>query len=238
MKLSKTSYIAFTAIVAATIGAAAGGCGDDETKTTTTTSGPGAAGPGGSGNMGGGGSGNMGGGGSGAQGGGGAAPATCASYCADNIEICADADKQYDGAMAEAFCLGFCGFLDAGTPGMTMGDTLECRVYHTGAADSLMDTATHCPHGGPYGSTQCGASNCETYCAAIQKICTGGNEQFADEPECLADCNMLADADMPYHGDATATGNNFNCRGYHLTAASVDPATHCPHAAGADAPCQ
>jgi hypothetical protein len=226
MKLSTITTITLAAAVAASLAA----CGDDETTTnpTTTTTTTGGGGPGGGGD--GGGGNNQGGGGS-SQGGGGSAPATCADYCTANLEICMDANAQYAG-MAQQFCEGICETWDQGAPGATTGDNLECRFYHTNAGPMLNDVATHCPHGGPYGSGQCGMSNCDTFCAAIVELCTGNNEQYADVAECMTDCTALPDATDAYVVDAAATGANFACRGYHLTAASVDPDTHCAHAGG------
>jgi hypothetical protein len=115
------------------------------------------------------------------------------------------------------------------------GDTLGCRVSHNDSA--VADPAGNCSAAGPYGGNVCGTTQCQVFCQQLQSVCTGPNEQYASETACLAACALLSDATQPYAGDSAATGNTFACRGYHLTAAAVDPATHCPHAGGQQQPC-
>lgn len=230
MAFGKTTFT-LLALVSATALVTSVGCSDDTTSTTLGTGGSGTGAQGGMGTGATGGGGN----GTGAQGGGtgGGATTDCATLCADNVANCDSTNTQWvPGASS---CEAFCTLWDQGTPGEMAGDTIECRAYHTGAAAS--DAATHCPHGGPYGGGVCGASQCENFCAAMQLLCTGTNEQYASEAECLTACGGLADNAMPFKADPDVlpTGATFACRGYHLTAAALDPVTHCGHAAGVGA---
>lgn len=78
----------------------------------------------------------------------------CTSYCADELTVCTGDNAQYAD---EASCLSACeSFATTGTDGDTSGDTLQCRVYHLGAAES--DPATHCAHSGESGGGVCVAA--------------------------------------------------------------------------------
>src|SRR5262249_51686144 len=59
--------------------------------------------------------------------------ASCMTYCAANIAACTGADAQYD---TMDHCVAECNAFmwPAGMPGATSGNSLACRVYHTGAA--------------------------------------------------------------------------------------------------------
>jgi len=218
-------------------------CGGDDEGTTTTSSGNGGSGAtgAGGGDAGGGGTGSGTGSGTGTgtpsgTGGGGMGGAdACATYCGDNISSCSGDNAQWVGTDAEGMCEATCGFFALGTEGDTNGDSLACR--QTATDDAASDPAGSCPASGPYGASTCGTTQCQVFCSLIQSICVGANEQYANEAACLADCALLPDSSVPYAGDASAIGNNFACRGYHLTAAAVDPATHCPHAGGQQQPC-
>jgi len=77
----------------------------------------------------------------------------CEGYCALITSVCDDTNAQYAD---EADCLTQCDEHNwpDGTPGSTDGNTIACRIYHTGAA--RMDAALHCPHAGPSGDGVCG----------------------------------------------------------------------------------
>lgn len=79
----------------------------------------------------------------------------CEGYCALITTVCDDANAQY---VDEADCLAQCDALnwDDGTPGSTDGNTIACRIYHTGAARTAPED--HCPHAGPSGAGVCGAA--------------------------------------------------------------------------------
>ena len=233
---TKLKIILGTMVIAT--GFAAGGCGDDGgTPNTTATSNTSSTSDGGAGGdgTGGDGTGGDGTGGDGTGGDGGAAPTllTCAQYCTQVNANCADGNKQYDGDAA-TLCEATCANFADGTVADMSGDTRGCRAYHSGAP--AMDNATlHCPHGGPYGNVVCseaGGSQCDVFCGLMQVICTGGNEQYADEAACLTECDALSDAETAFVAAAGEASDTFQCRGYHLTAAADNPGTHCEHAAG------
>jgi len=162
---------------------------------------------------------------------------SCAGYCAQVNANCSDKNRQYAG-LQEENCLAFCSYIPAGTADDMTGDTRGCRAYHSGAP-ALADPALHCPHGGPYGSGVCapdGGDQCDVFCGLIQAICTGGDQQYATLADCVVECSALSDATTPFVADPAVVSDSFQCRGYHLTAASLDPAVHCAHAGG-DGPC-
>src|SRR5581483_7128591 len=118
-----------------------------------------------------------------------------------------------------------------GTLADMSGNSLGCRIYHAGAP-AAADPTTHCPHAGPAGSGACGP-DCDGFCSIEASACTGDNQQFATNDECLAACNAFHGADGGYANDSTTSGNTFACHMYHLTvAAQLDGGqaiTHCPH---------
>jgi hypothetical protein len=65
---------------------------------------------------------------------------------------------------------------------------------------------------------------CKTYCAAIQGACvSAGDQQYADDAECLAACALLESATLP-------AGNTLACRTTHAGYAVATPYPHCWHA--------
>ncbi|MEZ4469038.1 MAG: hypothetical protein R3F43_32550 [bacterium] len=107
--------------------------------------------------------------------------------------------------------------------GATEGNSLQCRIYHSGAP-AMMDAALHCPHAAADGGGVCG-SHCEVYCDEMELNCAG---TYADRAACMNACSVI-----PADGDSGATaGNTIQCRIYHAGyPASTDGALHCPHAA-------
>ncbi|MFN3200872.1 MAG: DUF4215 domain-containing protein [Bradymonadia bacterium] len=184
----------------------------------------GEAGMGGEGGMGGDGGGGAGGaGGMGGDGGMGGMPPPppndCEAYCDIMEANCGDVYADRDT------CLSTCAlFPDDGDVGDTDGNTLQCRIYHGGAAEE--DSALHCPHAAAEGGGVCG-SYCEVYCDLLDDTCTGDNAQYADRDSCLSACE-----DIPTDGDVGAvSGDSVQCRIYHGgVPATADPALHCNHA--------
>ena len=145
----------------------------------------------------------------------------CDSYCAAIATNCTGAETQYS---ALANCMATCATFPPGTAADMGGNTLGCRSYHAGAA--LADPTTHCVHAGPGGAGVCGG-NCESFCLSAAQICP---DAWPDTNACETACATFS-PDEKY--DATdVSGNTFACRLYHLTAASVDAADHCPHIKG------
>lgn len=155
---------------------------------------------------------------------------TCANYCATIATNCTGANTMYT---SEAACLASCATWQPGTANEMSGNTLACRIYHSGAASG--NPGLHCRHAGPGGDGACG-SNCEGFCTLVQGVCgTQATPPYADMNACMTACAGYATT-PPY--DATQTGgNSLACRLYHATAASTLPGTHCPHTASTSATC-
>jgi hypothetical protein len=98
---------------------------------------------------------------------------------------------------------------------------------------SPADATTHCPHAGPAGDGVCGG-NCESFCSLAATTCPAVYQQFA--PDCMTACGGFSMTPARYT-TTTVTGNTFPCRMYHLTLATIDPVTHCPHIAVSSATC-
>jgi hypothetical protein len=204
-------------------------CGDDtETTSGNTTNGAAGGGMGGEGGTGGTGMGGMGGTGGTGMGGmggaGGGSAAACDTYCADIAKNCAGDNMQY-GDMAS--CMGACSALPEGKPGDMAGNTVNCRIYHAGAA--TMDAALHCVHAGPGGAGACG-SNCESFCAIATATC---KTEHPDNATCMTTC--MGFKDMEKYDASDVDGDTLACRLYHLTVAAssdANAATHCPHTVG------
>lgn len=163
----------------------------------------------------------------------------CATYCSNMKAGCTGSLEQYK---SDDTCLGICGHLDPGTAGNPTGDTLSCRFAAAKLAVSSGEPDSYCSVAGPYGSVgghigpnDCGTP-CDSYCSLMQAVCP---TQFASDfngkiLDCKAKCQALSDPG-PFD-DSQQSGGSIQCRFYHVSAATVDPSTHCPHAAGA-APC-
>jgi hypothetical protein len=151
---------------------------------------------------------------------------SCEDYCATIMTNCTGAVQQY-GAVEN--CVASCAGFPPGTEADMGGNTLGCRTYHAGAA--AMDPNVHCVHAGPGGANACG-SNCEGFCAVAQTACP---DAWPDAGACMTACGGFADME-PYDASDVG-GNTLACRLYHLTAAAVDPATHCGHIVGASPTC-
>jgi len=160
-----------------------------------------------------------------------AAVPDCMTYCTNIQANCTGAMAQYP-SMAQ--CMGTCGAFAVGTIADTTGDTLGCRLYHSGMP-SQMTPATHCYHAGPGGTSadgttsQCGA-DCDGFCDIVQKTCVGMGA-YATTDACKVACNAFAST-PPYK--SASTGNTRQCRLYHATNAAAMGQTmvaaHCGHA--------
>lgn len=180
--------------------------------------------------------------------GGTAAAPTCTTYCATIKQNCsvatpaASATQQYPD---DATCMAVCAsFPTTGMTGDQSGDTLQCRAYHATAAAS--NATLHCPHAGPTGGSSDPASTgvcgdpCEAFCNLEAVACTGANQVYATTSDCTTACKAFkapGASDPPEFSDADTAGNTFDCRMYHLTAATQNPTLHCPHTAVTSAVC-
>lgn len=114
------------------------------------------------------------------------------------------------------------------------GNTMQCRVYHTGAAASGADL--HCPHAGPSGGGACG-SLCESFCSIATAVCP---TEWPQENDCMTACMGWTAAGMNYNAADYTAGNTTECRLYHLSVAASDAASatmHCPHTVAASPVC-
>jgi hypothetical protein len=186
---------------------------------------------------------------------------TCAAHCSQVKQNCVGVVQAGGGSDAATAqyetndgCLHACSAMTLGSVDDTSGDTVGCRLYHSGAPAATLPV-THCPHSGIAGGGMCSgpATNahggrCGSFCKLAVALCTAGNKPFESEQDCLAKCATFT-LD-PTKNELTTAGDTLNCRQYHLSAAYRDPAladggvtasanTHCPHLApGPDAgPC-
>lgn len=91
---------------------------------------------------------------------GGGAGLSCAAYCTQIGTNCTGANAQYAN---EADCLAYCqasGWPE-GEVGAAAGNSVQCRIYHSGAP-AAADPAEHCSHAGPTGDATCGTIDFRT----------------------------------------------------------------------------
>ena len=152
---------------------------------------------------------------------------TCGDYCevyCDNIEgNCGDFNQYPD----RASCMGACAGMNAdGEDTAVSGNSLQCRIYHSGYPAQLQ-ADLHCTHAGVTGGGVggCGDNGCAAYCDQIMANCPGA---YDSEVACEQAC-----AQMPNDGEWDAVdGNSVQCRTYHASfPAAANAELHCPHAA-------
>jgi hypothetical protein len=146
---------------------------------------------------------------------------TCDEYCDLIMDNCVESTAQYPDL---ASCVAACPSFATGELEDKAGNTIGCRIYHSGLA--AKEPEAHCPHAGPGGAGTCGM-NCEGFCAIAVDVCTGDNEVFASRTACEDECETFADTETFDQSDTS--GDTFACRLYHLTVAATNPETHCPH---------
>lgn len=148
--------------------------------------------------------------------GGGACGDYCDVYCDAALANCTEANQLFaDAASCHAACARF---PVAGDVNDRDGNTVQCRLYHLGAARA--EPAVHCPHGGPSGANVCGTM-CEVYCATMEAACSA---EYADAAECANTCGGFPDT-----GDLDdTTGDTVQCRLLHAVIADDD--AHCDYA--------
>jgi hypothetical protein len=78
----------------------------------------------------------------------------CTVYCGLATTVCTGANQLYANMGA---CTTACnGIAITGKPGDTTGNTVQCRIYHLGAASADAAAATlHCPHANLTASANC-----------------------------------------------------------------------------------
>lgn len=160
-------------------------------------------------------------------GGGGGGPMTpsevCDHYCSVVMANCQGPDEVYvSGAICREACLS----LPLGTPDDTSGNTVGCRLRNAELAAATGEPGVHCPAAGPGGDGICGP-NCAGYCSLMLAHCNAPDFDLGD---CAAACADVTDPGG--YSTAITSGDTLQCRLYHVSAATLDPQTHCIHAAG------
>jgi hypothetical protein len=180
----------------------------------------------------------------------------CTTYCNQIQTNCTGTNGQYTDM---AHCLGSCAAFTVGTSTVSdsLGDTLGCRIYHSGAP-AVADPVLHCPHAGPPGEkinmaaapTYCsGGDLCATFCAEQIKTCgstdapislggTAITPQYKNQAACVDVCkngdNTVTPAILPFDKSQpygpTAAGPTLACRFNHWTNAASNAAVTPPTA--------
>jgi hypothetical protein len=156
----------------------------------------------------------------------------CERYCNTIATACPAPNEQYASPGA---CRAVCAKLDPGEPGDFGENTVECRLGRAELARDTGEPGTYCFSAGPGGSGVCG-SDCEGFCTIMADVC----ELMGSFEECLPQCEMVPNLSGPpdnvTYDISVQAGDSVQCRLFHVSAASLDPITHCGHAAGST-PC-
>jgi hypothetical protein len=160
----------------------------------------------------------------------------CETYCREITSYCVGSLQQY---VDEEQCLKVCPLLPQGTLGEATGNTVACRLKSAADARyaSGVERGRYCRRAGPGGDGGCG-TNCEGFCSLMEGVCTAEESplyRFANTAECLTECALLPDGEVPYStsDEAVSDGNSVQCRLFHVnSAAMLDPLEHCEHAMG------
>lgn len=153
----------------------------------------------------------------------------CERYCDAVAAACTGNDEQYASPMA---CRAACALLPEGEQGDVTGNSVECRLARAELARATGESAVYCPTAGPGGGGVCG-TDCEGFCELMTETCPSVMGSYE---ECLPLCadvpNLSSPPDQIIFDVSIQNGNSVQCRLYHVTAATLDARTHCPHAAG------
>jgi len=148
--------------------------------------------------------------------------ALCADYCAKALANC---NGQFELYPSLPFCLAVCAALPPGERTDVSGDTVGCRLHFAESAGQI-EKQFNCSAAGPGGNGVCG-DNCDSWCTLEAKVCPS---IYASTDDCLAACQTFPVIGNYNDNLPTQTGNSFECRLYHVTAAAgIDPMFHCPH---------
>ncbi len=160
----------------------------------------------------------------------------CGTFCKTVQKNCVFPFQVY---FSETTCKAVCNALTPGEVGDELANTVQCRLHAAEKAGSTGESFLYCPQAGPGGDGVCG-TNCVGYCTLYAAFCD--IEDFTDLKGCQSECEGTPSSPgIPTLGPGTFnvgidTGNSLECRLYHVSAASQDKGTHCPHAAG-EPPC-
>jgi hypothetical protein len=159
-----------------------------------------------------------------------AACQSCQSFCATVDANCTLENQVYKD---QAQCNGVCKWLPPGDANESSAEqnTVACRAdaaKNAGLETDPEKQTADCQAASPGGGNQCptgNTGNCEVYCNLLQNVCP--NDVLP--VDCLTSCQGLRVDPGNYNLDTNYTGDSVQCRLVHLSAATVDPTTHCPH---------
>jgi hypothetical protein len=150
----------------------------------------------------------------------GAASQLCQEYCDVVLKNCVGQYAVYTGMET---CLGVCSKLPPGDRLEPLDDnSVACRKRQADQAET--EPQFFCPLAGPGGGGKCG-SNCDGWCTLIKAACP---DNLAAVPDCVQACSALKDVGT-FDVVANHEGDTLQCRLVHVSTATVDPTTHCPH---------
>jgi hypothetical protein len=147
----------------------------------------------------------------------------CVHYCDAVMSACTGNFAAYT---TRTTCLGACRSLPPGDPLEPTGATVACRTRQAELAASTREPAAYCPQAGPGGAGVCG-TNCTAYCALLASACP---KEFGVMPNCPLACAALKDTGK-LDVVANHEGDTIQCRLVHVSSATVEPRSHCPHSA-------
>jgi hypothetical protein len=109
------------------------------------------------------------------------------------------------------------------------GSAAACNAV-LGITQASIDTTLSSDGGSHDGNASDGGeggvtSICETYCATVDKNCTGDNQEYIDVGTCQQLCNQLEPGRL-----GEQTNDTRNCRLFYANAAATDPVAQCPRA--------
>lgn len=120
-------------------------------------------------------------------------------------------------------CLQACAAIPTGGSGLA-GNSIECRLRKISENPDACDAASIASDG------TCGTA-CDGYCTQVMANCTDAQQVFESFDACIATCAFMPVGNFNDWSLASGGLNSVMCRAYHASApASVNPATHCPHA--------
>jgi len=163
----------------------------------------------------------------------------CSTYCPIINQLCNGTNAQFYSLTNPNNCMDVCPSYNI-TGNQTSFDSFDCRNYHLQYVINGTLIGVHCPHAGPTGGNVC-SNPCYYYCDLHLKTCTGANQAFPSQTECLAECMAYPNSTWPNPNPANlytvvAAGDSWDCRAYHVAVAAsfvgTNPtlvAQHCGH---------
>jgi len=175
----------------------------------------------------------------------------CTSYCNNAINGPCSNNTYLSMAACTAACNSFPttfaqggSDISANTPAK-WANNVQCRMYHMAFPSMNGGQTTHCQHGWINGGLACQdppdpklGDHCAGYCDLYLATCSSGNlleSGVTSISDCKSKCNAITRPGFAnntnYLSVPNPSGDNLDCRAYHLTAAAtLSATTHCPHA--------